>query len=96
MYNPKTYQSKKKSRTTHTCKSCKSKINPIIKKQGLFLIEIIIWILALFIVPQTAGLSVLVAVAYSVFRLLTKKIVCSKCGSEDIVLSNTPKVDLHS
>lgn len=91
MYDTRTYQSKKNSRATHVCKTCKSKMNPIINKQGIFLIEIIIWILALFIVPQTAGLSIFVAVAYSAFRLLSKKIVCSQCGSEDIVLKNTPK-----
>jgi len=41
-------------------------------------------------VVQTAGISVLVAVAYSVFRLLSKKMVCSRCGSSDIVLNDTP------
>ena len=75
-----------KLRSTHLCKACNSYTNPIIKKQGSFLIEIIIWILALFIVAQTASFSVLVAVAYSAFRLLTKKITCSKCASEDIIL----------
>lgn len=79
---------KEKFKRTHLCNTCNSYTNPRIKKQGLFLIEIIIWILALFIVPQTTGLSVLVAVAYSAFRLLTKKVLCSKCGSEDIVLKN--------
>ena len=79
-----------KLRSTHLCKACNSYTNPIIKKQGLFLIEIIIWILALLIVSQTAGFSVLVAVAYSVFRLVSKKMVCPKCGSVDIVLNDTP------
>ena len=60
------------------------------KKQGLFLIEIIIWILALFIVPQTAGASVILAVVYSVFRLASKKMICPKCNSADIVLNDTP------
>lgn len=84
-----------KLRSTHLCKSCNSYTNPIIKKQGLFLIEIIIWILALLIVAQTAGFSVLVAVAYSVFRFLSKKVICSKCGSENIVLKSTPKESTH-
>jgi len=75
-----------KIRSTHLCKSCKSYTNPIIKKQGAFLIEIIIWILALFIVAQTAGFSVLIAIGYSVFRFFTKKTVCSECGSENISL----------
>ncbi len=80
---------RKKLKTTHKCTSCKSHVNPVIKKQGTFLIEIIIWILTLFIVPQTAGASVLIAVAYSVFRLLSKKIICPKCASEDIILKDT-------
>ena len=78
-----------KLNSTHLCKACNSYTNPRIKTQGSFLIEIIIWILALFIVAQTAGFSVLVAVAYSIFRLVTKKKLCSKCGSEDIILNDT-------
>lgn len=81
---------KKKVKTTHVCITCTAYVIPVIKKQGLFLIEIIILILALFLVPSTAGVSLLIPVAYSAFRLLSKKIVCSKCGSTDIVLNNTP------
>ena len=40
--------------------------------------------------PVTAGVSIFIAVAYSVFRLLSKRMVCSKCGSTDIVLNDTP------
>ena len=76
----------RKSKTTHVCKACKSKINPVIKKQGLFLIEIIIWILALFIMPSTGGASILIAIGYSIFRLLSRKVVCTKCGSDEISL----------
>ena len=82
---------KKKAKTTHVCITCTSYMNPVIKKQGLFLIEIIIWILALFIMPSTGGVSILIAVGYSAFRLLSKKMVCSKCGSSDIVLNDTPE-----
>ena len=81
---------RKKEKTTHVCLTCSAYVNPIVKKQGFFLIEIIIWILALFIVPQTAGASVLVAVAYSVFRLVSKNMVCPKCKSVDVSLKNTP------
>ena len=81
---------KKKVKTTHVCLTCTTYINPVAKKQGLFLIEIIIWVLALFLLPSTAGFSVLVSVAYSVFRLLSKKMVCTKCGSANVVLNNTP------
>lgn len=83
------YKNKKK-KTTHVCITCTAYVNPVIKKQGLFLIEIIIWILALFLMPSTAGFSILIPVAYSIFRLLSKKMVCPKCGSVDIVLKNTP------
>ena len=80
---------KKKVKTTHVCITCTSYVNPSFKKQGFFLIEIIIWILALFIMPSTAGVSILIPIAYSVFRLVSKKIVCPKCGSADIVLNDT-------
>ena len=81
---------KKKVKTTHVCITCTSYVNPVVKKQGFVLIEIIIWILALFIMPSTAGFSILVPVAYSVFRLLSKKMVCPKCRSCDIVFNDTP------
>lgn len=71
-------------KTTHVCASCTASINPQIKKQGLFFIEVAIWILCLFIVPQTAGASVFIAVAYSAFRILSKKQICPKCKSSDI------------
>lgn len=80
----------KKPRTTHVCIDCEAYITPVIKKQGLFLIEIIIWILALFMTPSTAGASILLAVVYSVFRLVSKKIVCPRCSSKNIVLNDTP------
>ncbi|MFT5662472.1 MAG: hypothetical protein ACI9TV_003129 [Sulfurimonas sp.] len=81
---------KKKVKTTHVCITCTSYVNPVVKKQGFFLIEIIIWILALFLMPSTAGTSIFIAVSYSVFRLLSKKIVCPKCRSTDIVINDTP------
>lgn len=80
---------KKKIKTTHVCVKCHASIFPVVKKQGLFFIEVAIWILSLFIVPQTAGASLFIAVGYSVFRLLSKKMVCPKCKSNDIVLNDT-------
>jgi len=80
---------RKKIKTTHVCTKCTSSINPIVKKQGLFFIEVAVWILSLFIVPQTAGASILIAVGYSAFRLLSKKMVCPKCKSDDIILNHT-------
>lgn len=82
---------RKKVKTTHVCITCTGYVTPVVKKQGFFLIEIIIWILALFIVPQSAGLSILVAVAYSAFRLLSKQTVCPNCSSKNIVLNDTPQ-----
>lgn len=81
---------KKKVKTTHVCITCTSYVNPVVKKQGFFLIEIIIWILALFIMPSTASFSILIPIAYSVFRLLSKKTVCPKCLSSDVIFNNTP------
>ena len=80
---------KKKIKPTHVCLTCTGYVIPVVKKQGLFLIEVIIWILALFIVPQTAGTSILVSVAYSAFRLLSKKMVCPKCRSTDVALNKS-------
>lgn len=80
---------RKKIKTTHVCTKCTSSINPIVKKQGLFFIEVAVWILSLFIVPQTAGASILIAVGYSAFRLFSKKMVCPKCKSDDIILNDT-------
>ena len=81
---------RKKIKSTHVCTKCTASINPVVKKQGLFFIEVAIWVLSLFIVPQTAGVSIFIAVGYSAFRLLSKKMVCSKCSSSAIVLNDTP------
>ena len=80
---------RKKIKTTHVCTKCTASINPVVKKQGLFFIEVAIWILSLFIVPQTAGASIFIAVGYSAFRLLSKKMVCPKCKSTDIVFNDS-------
>ena len=80
---------RKKVKTTHVCTKCAASINPRIKKQGLFFIEVAIWILSLFIVPQTAGTSLLIALGYSAFRILSKKNVCPKCKSSAIVSNDS-------
>ena len=80
---------RKKIKTTHVCTKCTTSINPIVKKQGLFFIEVAVWVLSLFIAPQTAGASVLIAIGYSAFRLLSKKMVCPKCKSSDIVFNDS-------
>jgi Zn finger protein HypA/HybF involved in hydrogenase expression len=80
---------KKKIKPTHVCTECHSSIFPVVKKQGLFFMEVAVWILSLFIAPQTAGASVLIAIGYSAFRLLSKKMVCPKCKSDDIILNDT-------
>ena len=80
---------KKKIKPTHVCVECHASIFPVVKEQGLFFIEVAIWILSLFIVPQTAGVSVLIAVGYSAFRLLSKKMICTKCKSDNIVHNDT-------
>ena len=80
---------RKKIKTTHICTKCTASINPIVKKQGLFFIEVAIWVLSLFIVPQTAGTSIFIAVGYSAFRLLSKKMICPKCKSTDIIFNDS-------
>lgn len=80
---------RKKIKTTHVCTKCAASINPVVKKQGLFFIEVAIWILSLFIIPQTAGISIFIAIGYSAFRLLSKKMICPKCKSADITFNDS-------
>jgi len=80
---------RKKIKTTHVCTKCTASINPMVKKQGLFFIEVAVWILSLLIIPQTAGTSIFIAVGYSAFRLLSKKIICPKCKSTAIVFNDS-------
>ena len=80
---------RKKIKPTHVCVECHASIFPVVKKQGFFFIEVAIWILSLFIVPQTAGTSIFIAVGYSAFRLLSKKMICPKCKSTDIVFNDS-------
>jgi DNA-directed RNA polymerase subunit RPC12/RpoP len=64
------------------CKSCGSTVLPKTKYKGSLFIEIILWIC--FIVP---------GIIYSIWRITTKRKICSKCKSENIIPLNTPEAE---
>jgi len=61
------------------CTVCEARGTPVMHTKGSFLIELFLWLC--FIVP---------GLIYSIWRLATKKHVCSKCGSYLIVPDNSP------
>ncbi|WP_292663274.1 hypothetical protein [Nitratifractor sp.] len=75
---------------THVCGNCHSKITPLKKNSGSFVIEIIVWVAALLLAKPTLGLSILIAFGYSVYRFTSAKTVCPVCGSENVLPRQSP------
>lgn len=62
------------------CANCGTIAKPKTKTQGSILIEAILWICL-----------ILPGLLYSLHRLTTRKKVCRRCGSENLVPVQTPK-----
>lgn len=63
----------------YACTVCGSVGKVIRSTKGSFLIEIVLWFF--FIIP---------GLIYSIWRLTSKKWVCSSCGSESVVPTTSP------
>jgi ribosomal protein S27AE len=61
------------------CGNCGSAVYPKTLVPGSFLIEVILWLF--FILP---------GLLYSIWRLTTKKRVCSKCNSQSLLPPDSP------
>ena len=75
---------------SHVCTICHSIITPKKINQGSALVELFVWIISLILITFTAGISILLAVAFSIWRVVSKKNICPECKAVDIVPIGTP------
>lgn len=66
------------------CMTCGTDAPPTKRTRGSIIIEIILWIML--IVP---------GLIYSIWRLTTKRDVCSSCGAENIIPFSAPAAVAH-
>lgn len=69
----------------HICKTCGHRGRPIIIADGSLLVEIFVWVLSVFTV-----FFLIVALWYSLWRFSSRKKVCEKCLSQEIIPENSP------
>ena len=79
-----------KYKGSHICKACHSIIIPKKRVKGSFAIELLLWIVSLALVPLTLGISLLIGLSYSFWRIFNKDLVCPVCGSTEVVPIDTP------
>ena len=80
----------KRIRGSHVCKSCHSIMIPKSKVRGMFAVELLLWLVGLFLAPATAGVSLIIGLSYSVWRHMNKTQFCPVCGSTEVVPIDTP------
>lgn len=82
------------SREAWTCMDCGTEAPRTMKTSGSFIGEVLIW-LALVAVGMVTGVwwLLLGALAYSVWRLISKRAACSRCNSGRVVPSGTPAAE---
>lgn len=68
------------AKTKQVCTRCGFVSTGTTRVKGSILIEIMLWFF--FLIP---------GLIYSLWRLTTKAVVCPKCGSEELVPSDTPR-----
>lgn len=72
------------------CRTCGTVGAPKQRVKGSFLLELLLWI-GLLVLGLISTLWLLVpAIVYSIWRLTTKALVCSACGSEAIIPVDSP------
>ena len=80
---------------SHICVTCHTQDCPRSAIKGSVILELFLWLSA---VVCTLAISFLlgvfalaVAIAYSVFRLASRKRVCPSCGSADVIPISSPR-----
>ncbi|OGM97322.1 MAG: hypothetical protein A2735_03060 [Candidatus Yanofskybacteria bacterium RIFCSPHIGHO2_01_FULL_41_21] len=75
------------------CGSC-GHTNPAKRvTRGTFLAEITLWVTALFLlfaIPFIGGVLIVIAIVYSVWRLLSRRTKCQYCGNTNLIPINSP------
>lgn len=73
---------------SHVCNECGLSTKPKKVNKGKFIIEIIPYIIGIFLlflgISTIALLSFIIGFIYTFYRFFSRKLVCSHCGSEKI------------
>lgn len=70
------------ARPTHICGNCRSRIRPLLRREGSTAVEVLLWLFLL--VP---------GVIYSIWRSSTRKPVCPICAAPHPIPLGTPAAD---
>ena len=74
------------------CTNCQAVMRPRLKATGTMGLELGLWVLALISAIFTAGLTILAALVYSIYRQSAKRVpVCTKCGEATVIPIDSPR-----
>lgn len=73
------------------CTNCGNQAKSVSKAKGSLWIEIMLWIASALGGYYIASIFYPVGLIYSIYRLLTKAKVCSKCSASNLIPVNTPQ-----
>lgn len=80
----------KQEEGSHVCTVCHSIIKPNKTSKSSFLMEAIVWIICLIAMPFSIGVSLVPAILFSLWRMISKIIICPECQAIEIVPIKTP------
>lgn len=75
---------------THVCKACGHEDTPVKRSPSNFAVEVLVWIAALILAASVHWVVLLGAFAFSLWRFASARRVCRKCGSAEVIPSNSP------
>lgn len=72
------------------CMQCGTTAPPNLKARGNLALEMLIWLLALSFALPTLGITLFLALVYSLGRHFSRTRICSACGAESVVPADSP------
>ena len=75
------------------CSSCGHANSAKRVTRGTFLAEVALWLVAIFlifVIPLIGGVLIVVAIIYSVWRLLSRRTECRHCGNTNLIPADSP------
>lgn len=89
--------SEEKTRRTHemarmeVCTMCGYAGSSVLSSKGSFLMEVGVWLLCFFAVAFAGLVALLVALGYSIYRLVSREKVCPSCGKPAMIPATSPR-----
>lgn len=75
---------------TMLCKLCGTRMNPISHTPGSLIVELLIWIVCVYVAVRASVIALVVAIIYSGWRLGSRRKVCPSCRSAEIIPIESP------